>query len=55
MLRDWRPHAVYQQHLLSVLPRFLDIDRDRLYSLENSISKLYLLNLDLLDMDSTDA
>jgi hypothetical protein len=46
MLRDWQPHADYQHYLLSVLLVFLDTDRDRLYSLENSISKSYLLDLD---------
>jgi hypothetical protein len=46
VLRDWQPHADYQHYLLSVLRVFLDTDRDRLYSLESSISKLYLLDLD---------
>lgn len=46
MLRNWLSHADYQKYLLSVLPDFLSIERDRVLKLEGSISKLYLLNLD---------
>lgn len=46
MLRNWLSHSDYQKYLLSILPDFLSIERDRVLKLEGSISKLYLLNLD---------
>lgn len=46
MLRNWQSHMDYQQYILSTLPDFLNVERDRVLRLEGSISKLYLLNLD---------
>lgn len=48
MLRDWIPHSKYQEMLyLKMIPHYI-IQRSRLVSLDKSISKLYLLNLDSL-------
>lgn len=46
MLCDRQSHANYQGYLLSALPGFLSIERNRVLKLEGSTSKLYLLNLD---------
>jgi hypothetical protein len=48
MLRDWPCHLLYQESLLLNLTFFFLTDRERVIELAHSISKLYLLNLDLL-------
>lgn len=48
MLRDWPSHEEYQKNLISHLLLFYQTDRERVVELAESISKLYLLNLDNL-------
>ncbi|MCQ1531841.1 hypothetical protein [Lutispora saccharofermentans] len=48
MLRDWIPHIKYQERLRLKMLLHQQIQRSRLVSLDKSISKLYLLNLDSL-------
>jgi len=48
MLRDWQSHEEYQKNLLLNLVLFYQTDRERVVELSESISKLYLLNLDKL-------
>jgi len=48
MLREWIPHADYQEKLyLKMLPHWV-MQRSRVAALDKSISKLYLLNMDPL-------
>lgn len=48
MLRDFTFHEEYQKNLLLNLTLFYETDRERVAELQESISKLYLLNLDPL-------
>jgi hypothetical protein len=48
MLRQWTKHTEYQQTLLLKLILHFEIQKNRLYKIDKSISKLYLLNLDSL-------
>lgn len=48
MLRDWISHDVYQKNLIFQLLRLLLTCRKRIIELKDSISKLFLLNLDLI-------
>ena len=48
MLQDWLAHKQYQENLMLNLLLFYHTDRERVVTLDKSISKLYLLNLDRL-------
>ena len=48
MLQDWTTHKEYQNNLLLKLLSFFYSDREKVVSLDKSISKLYLLNLNPL-------
>ena len=48
MLRNWESHKNYQKKLLLNLILFSEIEKSRLVSMDKSLSKLYLFNLDNL-------
>ena len=48
MLCNWESHENYQKKLLLNLILFCEIEKSRVVSLDKSLSKLYLLNLDHL-------
>lgn len=48
MLRDWIPHDVYQKNLIFQLLCLLLTCGKRIIELKDSISKLFMLNLDLI-------
>lgn len=48
MLKNWTSHAEYQQFLISTLSSLYKTFPKRIEELENSISKLYCLDLDIL-------
>lgn len=48
MLKNWRSHAEYQQFVISNLTTIYKTTPNRVKEYENSISKLYCLNLDIL-------
>lgn len=48
MLCNWESHKDYQKKLLLNLMLFLETEKSRVVSLDKSLSKLYLLNLDSL-------
>ena len=48
MLCNWESHENYQKKLLLNLILFCEIEKSRVVSMDKSLSKLYLLNLDTL-------
>lgn len=48
MLCNWNSHMDYQKKLLLDLILFSEIEKSRVVSLEKSLSKLYLFDLDAL-------
>jgi hypothetical protein len=48
MLCYWEPHEDYQKRLLLNLILFSETERSRVVSMDNALTKLYLLNLDNL-------
>ena len=48
MLCNWESHVNYQKKLLLNLKLFCEIERSRVISMGNALSKLYLLDLDNL-------
>ena len=48
MLTEWKSHETYQQELFLDLLLFFQTERSRVISMNKSITKLYLLDLDSL-------